>query len=754
MADLLSDAGIPLSVADTTQQPASTSTDVTKQDDDELSLESARLQESFIRLTTGTPDDTDTDTTNEDGYQQIRTTDAASQGPFYRRYLTWITTANDYNNDNSTMDTTMPTVLLPSLAQAPTTPTILTMLLPLACIVTHLIFAYAQWAPMCRLSLTAEDINVTAQAQTTMTKKIFNQLGLHNTPGFTHDGDTLNYRVEQEHNEQTFTYGFAVKELWQAYGMPGVFSPRWAAILLLLFSGMWPHLRLILLQLSWSSQCLSLTPNRRTRTLGWLALSGKWSLADVLTVCVMVGVLNLEWIIDPPTMKEGIANHLAMLIDLAKLVWDDGQICSVMLSFDASDCGSKDLSIKQHLECFSCKQFVWAAFHEPDTVEKQGKAIVEGIEMSGYGAVRLSVVGMKGIYAFCIAVILSILLTVIVDWCNYKYIDMLHERQRGEDTNLTPSVTTNPEEAASLILAGDAASEALEPLLENSSSSSSTTFFSLEIMEDDASVLDLWVQRTTTVYTRLHCHHIIPMVTLVLVGMALYTPSMERKVGGAIPNLLKEVLGLDLNHKYSLASLQDLTGAAGGMDLLLMRTFALFIVLGPLLRAILVVLLAMTANKTASPRMRCVRSLLVHASNLLAAFCAWEVFFAAMFMAESIMPSATNNILNTPACEILSGDGSSCLQVTYERVPTTFAILILGWGLVGGLSILVSMEDSKERMMERHNGQVDSLDAYQPLPDFDGGLRRPEIGDEQHQWRGAHNGRTAGFGGYRRALIR
>ncbi|CAB9512185.1 expressed unknown protein [Seminavis robusta] len=721
-------------MADTTQQqPAATTTDEeTKQDDDERSVESARLRDSFIRLTTqGTPDHTDED-------------DAPSQGPFYRRYLTWITTANDYNhnngndnnnnNDNSTMDTTTmhsTTTLPPSLAQAPTTPAVLTMLLPLACIVTHIIFAYGQWAPMWRLSLTAEDMDVTAQAQTALTKKIFNQLGLDQTPGFTHDGDTLNYQIEQEHTVQTFTYGFAVQELWQAYGMPGVFLPRCAAILLVIFSGIWPHLKLILLQWSWSSRRLSLTPNRRTRTLGWLALLGKWSLADVLTVCVMVGVLNLEWVIDPPTVKEGIANNLAMLIDLAKQVWDDGQICSVMLSFDASDCGSKDLSIKQHLECFACKKFVWMAYHEPDVVEKQGKAIVKGIEMSGHGAVRLSVVGMEGIYAFCIAVILSVLLSVIVDWYNYKYIETLREkiaaRQRGEDTDLTLSITTNPEEAASLLLVGDTTSEASEPLLENSSSG--TPFEPLEIMEDDSSVLDHWVQRTTSApaYTCLHCHHILPMVTLVLVGMALYTPSMERNVGGAIPKYLKEVLGLDLNHKYSLASLQDLTGAAGGMDLLLMGTFALFIVLGPLLRAILVVLVAMTAKTTASTRTQRIRSLLVHVSNFLAAFCAWEVFFAAMFMVELIMPSATNTILNTPACEILSGDGSSCLQVSYERVSTTFAFLILGWCLVGGLSIHVSMEDSKERMMERHNGQVDSLEAYRPLPYFDGGLPPTEI---------------------------
>jgi len=67
------------------------------------------------------------------------------------------------------------------------------------------------------------------------------------------------------------------------------------------------------------------------------------------------------------------------------------------------------------------------------------------------------------------------------------------------------------------------------------------------------------------------------------------------------------------------------------------------------------------------------------------------------------MPSITNTILNTPACHIISGDDSSCLQVQYERIHTAFACLVLGFLFISGLAIHVDLEDSKERFLLENN---------------------------------------------------
>jgi Paraquat-inducible protein A len=702
------EAILDMSNNNTTQtvHPTTTSTAANFDDDDDRSVESVRLRESFIRLTTQATLDDDGD---DDQYNSPRSN---SNNNGYRMLRNFTT--------RSSMGRTGP----PSLAQAPTTPPWLTLLLPLACVITHILFAYGQWAPMWRLSLTAEDINLWANATTPTAQFAFDQLGLN------HTDHKVNYQVQNNHTVETFTYGFAVQELWEAKGMPGVFLPRVAALLLILFSGIWPHVKLVLLQHSWSSSRLSQVPNQRTKTLGWLALLGKWSLADVLAICIMVGVLNLEWSMDPPEIKKGVLNHLHVLVNLAQQVWDAGQVCSMVLPFDATDCGGANLSFKEKVECFTCKKFVNAAYHDPQMVEDTGKVMVEGIDVSGHGTIRLSVVGMNGIYAFCAAVICSVLLSAVVDWYNYKHIDSLRKhavarRLQGADT--ATEVTALEETPSAHLSIGDSysLSDASEPLLMDTATTSSdpqaTSFEPLEIMEDDASVFSNFVQRTTSApsYTGFQCHHILPLVTLGFVGLAIYLPSMERKVGGAIPKYLKEILVIDFNKSYSLAMLQDMTGAAGGMDWLLMATFALFCVLGPLLRAILVVLVAMSAKSSSSwtEGTQRIRSLMVAASNVLAAFCAWEVFLVAMIMVELLMPSVTNTILNTRACEILSGDGTSCLVVSYERVHIAFACLVLGWILVGGLSLHVSMEDNKERHMELNNGQVrTSAATYRPLP--------------------------------------
>ena len=63
--------------------------------------------------------------------------------------------------------------------------------------------------------------------------------------------------------------------------------------------------------------------------------------------------------------------------------------------------------------------------------------------------------------------------------------------------------------------------------------------------------------------------------------------TMERLVYGAGPKLLHEILGVDWERGYSFQSLMWTTGAAGGWDYMLMGTFGLFCVVGPVVRAAL-----------------------------------------------------------------------------------------------------------------------------------------------------------------------
>jgi hypothetical protein len=204
------------------------------------------------------------------------------------------------------------------------------------------------------------------------------------------------------------------------------------------------------------------------------------------------------------------------------------------------------------------------------------------------------------------------------------------------------------------------------------------------------------VLRTTDFFSQIkHCAHIPSLLTLVIVAVAVYTPSMERHVQGAIPMLLRDILNAQFNKVYSLQTLSDTTGAAGGMDLMLMATFSIFCVAGPLLRAVLIVILHMLQFNGNSEHIR-IRVLLSKTVLFLGAFCAWEVFIVAMAMVEMLMPSITDTILNTPFCKHVSqgDDHGSCLQVAFARTHIFYAVIV-------GFVFLVTMTEYQQYVVKQ-----------------------------------------------------
>ncbi len=230
-------------------------------------------------------------------------------------------------------------------------------------------------------------------------RTFFDTVGLH------HD---IHFTTDQDQDVKTFTYSYAMTELWRARRMPGKFFPRLAAVLLFIFSGVWPHLKLLILNLTW---VVARHPIRRTRLLHWLSILGKWSLADVLVVCVMVGVLNLDWDVDPAQIKQGFSDQMPVVIHAISSLYSSGEICQHFLNYSCEN----PHNFNHKLRCSACLNGVETAFNHPEWAGGTGKSILQGIETSGGGSVQLRVVGMRGIYAFCLAVIMSICLSLAVD---------------------------------------------------------------------------------------------------------------------------------------------------------------------------------------------------------------------------------------------------------------------------------------------------------------------------------------------------
>jgi hypothetical protein len=175
---------------------------------------------------------------------------------------------------------------------------------------------------------------------------------------------------------------------------------------------------------------------------------------------------------------------------------------------------------------------------------------------------------------------------------------------------------------------------------------------------------------------------LLTSLTAILIFYGIYVDTMERQVKITGPMMLHDILGVDWNVDYSLRSLMWTTGAAGSWDYLLMGTFALFIALGPAVRAVLLEMVALFYH--------CHRpvSVLSTLIKFIGPFCAWEVFGIAIIMTQLLMPMITNTIIDNPACSSISDDGS-CLQVEFNILPYPFSAIVVGWILLCSFSNMV-----------------------------------------------------------------
>jgi len=639
-----------------------------------------------------------------------------------------------------------------SLAKSSRTPSWMSCVIPLSCLLTHVIFLYGQLAPMWQLTLVG-DIDVWANATSKTTKTTFDALGVPHQMHFT---------VNQERNVETFTYMYAIRQLWYAKGLEtNIWGPRLAALLLVFFSGIWPHLKSILLHMTWVKN--QIDPRLRTRTLQWLGVLGKWSLADVLTVCVMVGVLNLEWIVNPSQIKQGFMDQLPLVVSVLKDTYHSSQVCTYLLGYK-TDC-NVDHNVGHMAKCRACKSVVGTAYHHPDWAKSTGKTLFNGISTSGGGSAELVVRGLKGIYAFCGAVILSVLLSFIVDVLDHR-VRTAAQSQHPNDNNTDDNDNEPEDESAleeehtlqftiqqesqdqvantSIDLFEDPESEiqaltipatqgggeeqstpVIQPMEVDEMTTQSLLSHSPQLQED--TTRPSFISRMG----QLICMCIPKNITLglllssaskVMIVLAVTVPTMERKVKGAIPLVLHDILGVTWKKTYSLTTLMETTGKAGGWDILLMSTFSLFCVFGPLCRAILCILRrVLLSSRSRSRRARNTNTspIIPHEQHgqyiktvstmikFMGAFCAWEVFVVAMFMVQMLMPSITSTILKKPQCSLIPGNeenNGSCLEVEFNILDFNFWCFIVGGGILLWYesSSLSSKRSSSSRLLLPH----------------------------------------------------
>mmetsp|Transcript_17795 Transcript_17795/g.22916 ORF Transcript_17795/g.22916 Transcript_17795/m.22916 type:complete len:603 (-) Transcript_17795:244-2052(-) len=536
-------------------------------------------------------------------------------------------------------------------------------------ILAHALFLYGQIFPMWRLFYKV-DANVTLEAVNAESEFVFSSLNLENP---------YQLGISKEGQVRTFTYSFAIKELWKAKDLSSTIGPRIAAFLLILFSGVWPHLKLLLLHCYWLFPSGQLS---RSKAFYWLSTFGKWSFADVFVVCILIGVLNLDFEIQPQVIIDGLISEFPELVDaIENAVTLDQATELVCQEYLGLECGSIT-----DVECESCYGIVGQLYKRPAWLKEIGVNALKGIQPSGGGQSTLRVGGLWGIYIFCCAVVLSLLLSFIID--------IYDRRARTRQFSRTPCNTSDR-------LSHENASDALKAYLNAESTS--------EILD----LNDAKKRRSVFTWVNPVVHVLLALLSVVLVSISLFIKSMERDVEGSLPEIADTVLGLQYDKEYSLWSLTKATAASGGADYFLMGIFGFFCVAGPLLRASLCAIHFMF-DSSYRAHQRWVFELV----SILRAFCAWEVFTVALLMVDLEMPQITNTIINEKQkiCQALHQTGqfpSSCFTVDFD-VLAHYGYLMGAWIILIGVSYLIEeLHNESSGRDTTSKGDLENTPAYE-----------------------------------------
>eukprot|EP00956_Cyclotella_meneghiniana_P038528 scaffold155585_cov23-Cyclotella_meneghiniana.AAC.2 len=212
------------------------------------------------------------------------------------------------------------------------------------------------------------NIAVTATASTFKSKTAFDVLNLPHHYEYVQN-NTNNNDNNNNNVLETFTYWDAIDKLWKGDGLGDEAQTisKVSAVLLLFFSGVWPHLKLGGVGVCWfwrfrhslidndggddetnninttnnntisdnrsntnnnnnkSTMCSGYhrhksTTSRRSPILRTLSIFGKWSLADVLVVCILIAVLHLDWNVDLDAVRKGVEEKLGTILSFVQNV--------------------------------------------------------------------------------------------------------------------------------------------------------------------------------------------------------------------------------------------------------------------------------------------------------------------------------------------------------------------------------------------------------------------------------------------------
>ena len=507
------------------------------------------------------------------------------------------------------------------------------------------------------------------------------------------------------------SYWFSLKQLW---GMPGSYRDPpncnyWkskqtgekciadhpgatAAMLLFAFSFVWPHLKLLLLHVFYYAH---LSPGLRRNALYWFAFFGKWSLADVLVMAVIIGLFNLHIDMSFVDVWENLKEH----------DWNQTCVTFCMDPFARQFNHSSPDILTECIEGCGSIEAVADRILTPTLIPESSLFLM--LRLKGLGAV----------YAFCIAVLLSLSTGAWVDHLDDLLLEelrdeRLHEvseekrRQRRTMQRLSPTAALGLDDMpTSTLVAALAAplspSAALgrsldgipnrdephpnrdEPqsppshrrVLSDGGHSNFTVQTEVSTFSDAPLLVEPWMTddhvdlrygiKSAKVDLRygtnqpccstrawlVHAMHVVLCLALLASLLCMqFSPNFDRKVTGGLP-LALQAGGIDFDGALNMWAIPPLTAQEGGLDYLMAGCFVVFVLIGPLLRVVSLLLLLLLPMRLETQR------LVYIWSRRLVAYTAVEVMLIATPLMGQVFGPISEKLLNAqilPICAPLA----------------------------------------------------------------------------------------------------
>ena len=150
----------------------------------------------------------------------------------------------------------------------------------------------------------------------------------------------------------------------------------------------------------------------------WVSSLGKFSIADVFVICILMGVCNLTVPLHPESIIPQAKKYAPKIVDIIHQSVTEleavDEVCNKALALSCR-IRSEELLVANSASCTLCITIAKNVFEHPTLLAGLVKDILSGLKVTGEGVASLRVSGLPGLHVFCSAVLVSMILSLFIE---------------------------------------------------------------------------------------------------------------------------------------------------------------------------------------------------------------------------------------------------------------------------------------------------------------------------------------------------